>query len=344
MNMTNEPLVTVLLPVYNCEKYITESILSILNQTYTNFELLIIDDFSTDLTLQICKTILDKRIKIIEKDKNSGYTNSLNYGLSISKGKYVARMDGDDVSLPTRFEKQVAFLEENEKVIVCGTAFEIMDSGIKIIPPKTFEGIKIALLEDSCIAHPSVMMRSKTISENNIQYDIQSEPAEDFDLWVRLVDLGEFANLDEVLLLYRNHENQVSEKRKIEQRNVANEVKFKMISKLPLTIDNTEKEVYKKIFSFTEKLNLEEIYTYLNLKTRLLKANIDYFEKNEFIQFLNKLENKIVNQYFLGRKNFSPKLIIEFFKIKSRIVTNISINDIMKMCVKALLFYKVKSS
>ena len=109
--MTIAPTISVIMPVYNCEKYIAMSIESILNQTINDFELLIIDDASTDQTLAIITSYEDTRIKIISKPVNSGYTESLNIGLKIAKGKYIARMDGDDISFTRRFEKQLSFLE-----------------------------------------------------------------------------------------------------------------------------------------------------------------------------------------------------------------------------------------
>jgi glycosyltransferase involved in cell wall biosynthesis len=123
------------MPVYNCELYIKEAIYSILNQTFTDYELIIIDDCSTDSTADIIKDYSDSRIIFFEKDSNSGYTNSLNYGLSVAKGEYIARMDGDDISLPTRLEKQVHFLNSNPDIVLCGTSYSIMEQqGVFYMP------------------------------------------------------------------------------------------------------------------------------------------------------------------------------------------------------------------
>lgn len=107
--MNTKPFISVLMPVYNCENYIREAVESILNQTYANFEFIIIDDASTDQTVAIIQSYKDKRIHLVVKPKNSGLTNSLNYGLTIAKGKYIARMDGDDISLPNRFQNKLKF-------------------------------------------------------------------------------------------------------------------------------------------------------------------------------------------------------------------------------------------
>ena len=104
-NNNETPLVSVLLPVYNVELYIEEALCSILNQTYTNFECIVIDDASTDRTVQIIESVKDDRIVLIKKEKNTGYTKNLNEGIKLCKGKYIARMDGDDISYPERFQK-----------------------------------------------------------------------------------------------------------------------------------------------------------------------------------------------------------------------------------------------
>ena len=112
------PKITVLMPVYNCELYIQEAIESILHETYSDFEFLILDDASTDQTVSIIKKYKDACIQLIEKLLKAGYTNSLNYGLTIARGKYIARMDGDDISFPDRFVKQVTYLEANPGVVL----------------------------------------------------------------------------------------------------------------------------------------------------------------------------------------------------------------------------------
>ena len=127
------PTISVIMPVYNCFDYIQEAINSILNQTFSDFELIIIDDYSSDGTVDLIKKFNDPRIKLTVKSVNSGISNSLNYGLKIAKGKYIARMDGDDISFPDRFERQVKFMDLNPKVILCGGGYISINSnqGIK---------------------------------------------------------------------------------------------------------------------------------------------------------------------------------------------------------------------
>ncbi len=313
MDFILKPLITVIMPVYNCEKYILEAVESILQQTYTNFELILIDDCSTDATLQICKSFQDDRIVIIEKERNSGYTNSLNYGLSIAKGKYIARMDGDDISLPMRFEKQVDFLEANEDVVVCGTQYNVINSLKTSKHPIYHDDIKVKLLDGCYVAHPTVMIRKSFLDTNNLTYNPEMEPAEDYDLWSRIVFLGKIANLNEILLLYRISDNQISAKRAIEQRESAFRVKFAMLKKLEddLTLDF--------FTSKTKKITGDCFFSILNQSEKLIEKNKinDVFNETLFIEWI-KNENKklIFNFYYEGIFNFKT-IILLFIKSPS---------------------------
>ena len=201
------------MPVYNCELYIKEAVDSILNQTFADFDFLIIDDASTDKTVSIIKEYKDSRIQLIEKTVNTGYTISLNYGLKVAKGEYIARMDGDDISLPNRFEKQIAFLDSNPDVVLCGAAIKVIDSDRVIMYPESHDNIKLEFLTQNCIVHPSVMIRKSILDFHSLTYDINKEPAEDYNLWVKLLNYGKLYNIQEVLLYYRVHSCQVSQKR-----------------------------------------------------------------------------------------------------------------------------------
>ena len=277
----NIPVVTVLMPVYNCELYIKEAINSILNQTFTDYELIIIDDCSTDSTAEIIKDYSDSRIIFFEKDTNSGYTNSLNYGLSVAKGEYIARMDGDDISLPTRLEKQFHFLNSNPDIILCGTSYSIIQQRGVFYMPQTYEEIKINLLLANCLVHPSVMFRKDVFLQHNLLYDLQMEPAEDYDLWVKLAAIGKLHNLQECLLLYRVHNAQVSAIRSKKQKEAANQVRLKALQPLNTVLSSAEKVVYLKAVESTENLKYDEFTILLDLKIKLIASNkIEYFRVN----------------------------------------------------------------
>src|SRR5262245_57592603 len=127
------------MPVYNCADYVTAALNSILSQTFRNFEVLIIDDCSTDTTVQLISGISDPRIKVIRKPQNTGYTDSLNMGIELAEGKFIARMDGDDLSVKTRFEEQVQLLEGDPSLVLCGSWMQIMSTGDIVKGPRSEE-------------------------------------------------------------------------------------------------------------------------------------------------------------------------------------------------------------
>ncbi|MBO5705288.1 MAG: glycosyltransferase family 2 protein [Alphaproteobacteria bacterium] len=220
------PRVSVILPAYNAEMYLAEAIESILGQTYTDFELIILNDGSTDNTPEIIKHYadLDERIVFIDNNVNQGLIAVLNQGLDMARGEFVARMDSDDISLPTRFEKQVKYLDANPDVGVLGTlihGFGKFDlSGIQI-PVVT----ALDMLKENYIAHPSVMMRKSILDKYNLRYDPKYNHCEDIELWTRMIFLTKFRNIMEVLLMYRITGNNISMQNWAHQQNLSKQIK-----------------------------------------------------------------------------------------------------------------------
>lgn len=217
------PIISVIMPVYNADEYLSASIESILNQTYKNFEFIIINDGSTDNSEKIICSYNDKRIKYIKYDSNLGYVARLNYGLSIASGTFIARMDADDISKPERLEKQLNFLNLNPSIALVGSCYEkIKDNinlGFKKQQQKPYQ-LKFRLLFGSNIAHPTVMFRRELIDLNRYFYKSEFSPAEDYELWTRLVMEFELYNMPISLLYYRIHSNQISKtKSKIQREN-----------------------------------------------------------------------------------------------------------------------------
>ena len=207
------PKISVVMPAYNAENYIAEAIDSILNQTFTDFEFIIIDDCSSDRTAEIVKSCTDPRIRFYRNEHNMGVAATLNRGLDLATGEYIARMDSDDISLPERFEKQVRFMDEHLEVAVLGTGIELFfaQHGERIFSQKP-EELKIDLLFGNCFAHPAVMMRAAYFGGSGFRYDNRFNKMEDFDLWDRVSQHYAIASLPELLLKYRIHPNQVTQK------------------------------------------------------------------------------------------------------------------------------------
>jgi glycosyltransferase involved in cell wall biosynthesis len=200
------------MPVFNGEKYLLEAVKSILNQTYNIFELIIIDDGSKDGTWDILQSFCDHRICLIKNTNNMGVSRSRNLGIIRSKGKYIAFMDADDLSLPKRLERQVAFMEKNPEIGICGSWAEIIgsDRKFRMKRPINHDYLRIGLLFKSCFIHSSVMIRGAFFKYHKLYFKPNFEPSEDYELWVHSSSLFKMANIPEVLVYYRIHNQQAS--------------------------------------------------------------------------------------------------------------------------------------
>ena len=205
------PFVTVLMPVYNGEKYLAQAIESVLKQTHTHFEFIVINDGSRDRSADIIGSFKDPRIIVVSNPANIGLTASLNLGLQLAKGKYLARMDSDDVSLAERFEKQVNFLEDNPAVAVCGSWIKVFGEGDNRVVkfPTDSDYIRCNLLFRNPIAHPTVMLNLYLLRSAKFFYDNSFETSQDYNLWAKVVESYRVANIPEVLLLLRYHQDQI---------------------------------------------------------------------------------------------------------------------------------------
>lgn len=330
------------MPVYNCELYIQEALESILNQTFTDFEFLILDDASTDKTVSIIKKYDDPRIQLIEKPLNTGYTNSLNYGLLLAKGKYIARMDGDDISLPKRFAKQVAYMEAHPDVIVCGTSYKIVGNDKHISIPENHDVIKLTFLKTNCILHPSVMIRKSILDKFSIIYDTSKEPAEDYDMWVRLLGYGKLHNLQDILIEYRIYAAQVSRKRAIEQKNSDITIKFQLFNHLDIIIEIEERNFLTNFFNEKETIDFKDIEIFKQMQKKLLKSNAHgFFEPIGFDQYLIDLEANVIRRCFLKQKRYSPLMYFKYLNIKYKWNTKLTTKQELKLLIKSLMLRKV---
>lgn len=342
-SVINLPKISVLMPVYNCELYIQEAIESILIQTFSDFEFLIIDDASTDSTLEVIKKYNDPRIKLIEKPNNTGYTNSLNYGLSIARGTYIARMDGDDISLPKRFEKQFSFMESNPDVAVCGTSFKILGTDDSVFLPEKHDAIKTGMLKECKIAHPSVMMRVSFFKQNKISYDTFYEPAEDYDLWVRVSRIGKLNNLQEILLLYRFHDDQVSNTNRKKQNLNATLIKTNLLTYLDRNISENEIKVYKTMLQSINTVSFSDFKVFLKLKKRITSLNNnEFFNENLLRKHFFEIEKKYVSLNYKNNNSYDFAIYFQYLKIFNSIYARLSWKQSTKLFFKCILFHKVK--
>lgn len=236
--------VSVLMPVYNAEKYLAEAIDSIISQTFLDWELVIINDGSTDSSLSIINRFTDSRIRLINNETNLGLIKTLNKGIELCRGQYIARMDADDISFPNRFASQVNFMDKNKEYILCGTNAEVIDSEGKetgkVINPTKNTLLQISLLFTNPFIHPSMMICKDVLSNNFL--DEKALHVEDYELWTRLAEQGKIANLELPLLKYRWHGTNVSVKHSEIQEVAKNKIISHQLTKLG--IKPTEEELY----------------------------------------------------------------------------------------------------
>lgn len=298
--MQNKPQISVIMCVYNTKKeYFYNAVKSILEQTFKDFELLIIDDGSCDTYDDF--PFADKRIKILKNIENLGVAESRNIGLKNAIGKYVAMMDSDDFSYPTRLEKQFKFMEENLDVVACGTWFRFFgdkNHEVKRIFDNN-EYYKCCLLfgNSPTILNPSVMIRKSVIDENQLSYHPSLRIGEDYFMWIQLVNFGKIVNYPEVLFEYRYFDKQLT--KSIEYtKNKTNPFFLKyQLEKIDCSLNEDQINLFLSRLS-CKKINLEKLIGLLDF----IKG------KNKFKQYfddveLNKRCNEEIRKVILFNKN-----------------------------------------
>lgn len=277
MNRYDQPKVTVLMPVYNGAPYLAEAIQSVLQQTFTDFEFLIIDDGSTDNSAAVIQKFHDTRIRLFQNSTNLGLVASLNMGIKLAHGEFIARMDADDVCLPERLALQVAFMKAHREIGICGTWVEVIgeQSGQILRYPTDPDAIKCAHLFGPALAHPTVMLRSKLLNETKLLYDPSYKHAEDFELWVRAAECTSLANIGKVLLYYRLNPQQVSKRHSEEQNFTAERVRAAQLCTLGIYPSDEELYIHRSISLLqfeTDRLFVENVEEWF---CKLINTNME---------------------------------------------------------------------
>ncbi|MBO4687408.1 MAG: glycosyltransferase family 2 protein [Clostridiales bacterium] len=239
------PEITVVMPVYNTPAlFLREAVESVLKQSFSDFEFLIVDDGSRNSdTLEYLESISDPRVHVIRNSENLGCTKSLNVGLRAASGKYIARMDADDVSMPERFAKQYDFMENHPDVIGCGSrvTHNLNDTTPSKMKSDSMELFRIKLLfVNAGPHHPTAFFRREVLVQNHIEYNEELRYAQDYDLWMRLSRIGESYILPDRLLYYRKHAGRSSQAHREEQIRCDKVTQKKLL--LELLDDVTEEE------------------------------------------------------------------------------------------------------
>lgn len=273
-----KPLVTVLMPVYNAEKYLSEAIDSILNQTFREFEFLIINDGSTDNSLSIIRSYSDARIRVLSLPQNVGLVKALNIGLSEIHSEYIVRTDADDISLPNRIEVQLAFMQQHKNVGVCGSWFDTIDAqGLKKSGTRYMasdETIRLKHLYQIHLSHGTAIIRTSVLKENSIHYSSFFVHAEDYDIFDRIGIISELANIQQVLYVVRLHDTNVSKTFGHVQKGNSLGVKKRIFKRLGVNdITDEEITIYQELQHQNYKQLAGRQTEVLQLLTRMFDAN-----------------------------------------------------------------------
>jgi len=284
-----KPKVSVIMSVYNGEKYLREAIESILNQTFTDFEFIIVNDGSTDSSLEIIKSYDDERIKIIDNKKNIGLTKSLNKALKQACGEYIARQDADDVSLPNRFEEQIKYFEEHPEIAVLGTNVykinkegEVIGKGIVLANPGN------EILKTNQFRHGSVMFK-KGVTDKLGGYNELFKLSQDYELWLRIAKHYGVRNLTQMLYKLRFHDENIWSS-KIEKGAL-----YHLLA-IRLTRNNLEEEALEAI----KDKGISSLYSYLSKNEKL------YFHKVTAYTYLYNNNLKLAREGYKKVFNLNP--------------------------------------
>lgn len=306
-----QPLISVIMSTYNEEKYIVTSLKSLLNQTFQEFEIIIVDDASTDNTRQLIQRLQDERIHLICNEENQGLTKNLNKALKHVTGKYIARMDGDDIAFPTRFEKQVQYMEKHpETMLVSCYTKSFGDSDLVFALPDDSEVLKVRMLVRPVYAHPGFMMRRELI-EAGYQYNEEYRTAQDYEFASRVAEKYKIGLVPEVLLLYRVHKKQISAKAGNQQFDNADKIRKHQLERLGVQLSETEWKNYQDLVKESKVDCLESFDKVYEIIQKMLRSN----EKTRIYdpKIMEKTLKRMLYTWVIRNKNM--KHLLAFPKV-----------------------------
>jgi glycosyltransferase involved in cell wall biosynthesis len=332
----DKPLISVLMIVYNAEKYVAEAIESVRNQTYKNWELIIVYDNSTDRTLSIIEKEAseDRRIKIIKNnDKKPGILESRNISLETAKGKYLAILDSDDIALPQRLSVQCQFMENHPDIAVAGSWVFVQnnDRGNMVMKNETDPDIVSGgLLFNTMIANPSSMIRKSFLDEHKIKYDPEFAFAEDYAMWVKCAEYGKITNIADILVIYRQHEESHTVKSRERQSVDVPRLRETLLTKIGLYPTEEELKLHNTTVTDGNKnIFVEKSLVWLNKIKDANNTTRKY--KNYALSYILEKRFYLICRQNLGLKNFLLFLKNPFGKMMDHIYKS------LKLFIKLIL-------
>lgn len=285
------PKISVLFPVYNTnETYLREAMESVLSQTFSDFEFIILNDASTDPNVEkTVKSYTDDRIRYYTNEHNLGISLTRNKLLDLANGEYLAIMDHDDISLPTRFEKQVAYLDSHPNVGVVGCKVKKIPENRVTRNPTNSDDIKLALMRSCAITHSACMIRSDVLKRNNLRYEEKFSPSEDYALFCRLIPLTDFYNIPEVLFLYRWHKTNTSKTQAARMTRCTYEIQSFAAHDNPVLHD-----IFMLTAENTIRVRLFHFLPIITIRRQGYRTKVYLFEKIPLLSYKNtiKLQEK----------------------------------------------------
>ena len=332
-----KPKVTVLMPVYNGEKYLKESIESILNQTFTDFEFLIINDGSIDNTFKIIKSYKDPRIRLLENEKNLGLVATRNRGIKESLGEFIALLDSDDVAYPKRLKKQINFLESHSEFGIVGSWINIIDANGKLTSvawKKNFvpEKIPAILLFHNYFTQSSITLRKSALPQE--WYRPGFSPAEDYDIWIRVAEKSKTWSLPEILVKYRIHENNIVKKENSTQQKVVDKIISSQLNNLGIFPNAEELKIHRTNYSYSKK----DIRDFIQKREQWLK-NLKIANANKKF-YLEPTFSEVISAQWLTSCNANASLgfwiLKKFWQSPLKKINYSDLRQIIKFLIKCL--------
>ena len=329
--MNNEPLVSIILPTFNSEKFIKKTIESLLMQSYKNYEIILIDNNSTDRTVEIIKEFIKKgKLKIVLlKNKHRNLSLSLNMGIKKANGKYIMRMDSDDYALKNRIKESVRFLKKNPNIKLIGSNILLTYYGLKIkkIMPKSYDSILSSICFMNPFIHPTIMF-DKDIINNTGLYNTKNSYSEDYEYWSRVIKEHKVSNLQKITLNYNININQVSKINNNSKIEEIYKIQSNLLKYFKIDLKNQFHEIHKNLINVTA-FN----YNYKTNYKIFLKNCLFFFELNklnketnsfEVISF-NKVQLILLFNICLYFSNHGLKIFYNFLRIYNKYIPSIRI-------------------
>jgi len=332
------PSITVLMPVYNAAPYLRESIDSVLSQTFTDFEFLIINDGSTDQSEEIILSYSDKRIRYFKNPINLKLIQTLNKGFGLALGKYLVRADADDINYPNRLALQFAFMEQHPDVALSGTGFETFGTDIPTQVTRyapDHNTICFKHLYQIHLSHGTSIFRMSEVKKHSLFFDPSYEHAEDYELWTRISSVSKLANIPDVLYRVRQHDTKVSKLFSQVQELNSLRVKKNLFEKMGANLHDKDVVLFGSIAQHEYLITKDFLISSKLLLTNVLVANnsTSFFSRNYFNEQIGMLWFNVANNCTsLGLFSF-----IQFFKSSLHSYASVSLGEKIKFFIKAVI-------